>query len=183
MRTLNANSRLNRQRGAAIVEFAIIFALFIAFIYAIFEFGRMLFIYSSMQEISRRGARAAAIHSIATPIADRKNEIRKLALFGAEMFPGGPEIGYSNVSVRYLRADKVTEITDDKIPVDAGDNLSACVDATRSDVCIKYIEVSVQGVSFTPLIFKAGAMKADKTAHAMPDSTVIVYAESLGFTN
>ncbi|WP_028104177.1 TadE/TadG family type IV pilus assembly protein [Pseudoduganella violaceinigra] len=167
---------LRRQTGAAIVEFAIIGGLLLAFIYAIFEFGRMMFVYNTMQEISRRGAREATVRWVSDAAA-----IKSVALFGATTLPGGPEITSSNISIRYLRANGVDEVT--TVPLDAGDNLSACNDITRTTECIMYVEVSVKNVQFSPLIFKAGAVTTSRPTNAMPQATTIVYAESLGFTN
>lgn len=167
---------LKRQTGAAIVEFALIASLLLAFIYAIFEFGRMLFVYNSMQEITRRGAREATVRWV-----DQTATIKSLALFGANTLPGGPEITSSNIYIRYLQSNGIDEVT--LTPTDAGDNLSACNDATRTTECIKYVEVSVKNVDYTPLIFKAGTTTSWKPVNRLPQATTIVYAESMGFTN
>ncbi|SFF92667.1 TadE-like protein [Duganella sp. CF458] len=167
---------LARQTGAAIVEFAIIGGLLLAFIYAIFEFGRMLFVYNTMQEISRRGAREATVRWVSDSAT-----IKSVALFGASTLPGGPEITTSNIFIRYLRANGVDEVS--ATPLDAGDNMSACNDVLRSSECITYVEVSVKNVEFAPLIFKAGAVTTSRPINAMPQATTVVYAESLGFTN
>jgi Flp pilus assembly protein TadG len=176
MRTLARHFSKKRQTGAAVVEFAIIGSLLLAFIYAIFEFGRMLYVYNTMQEISRRGAREATVRWVSDSAA-----IKSFALFGAATLPGGPEITSSNIFIRYLRANGVDEVT--AVPLDAGDNLSACNDATRTTECIMYVEVSVQNVVYTPIIFKAGAVTVSKPANTLPQATTVVYAESLGFTN
>ncbi|WP_426338732.1 TadE/TadG family type IV pilus assembly protein [Pseudoduganella sp. S-14] len=178
MRTLAKRPSLKRQRGVAIVEFAIIASLLLAFIYAIFEFGRMMYVYNTMQEISRRAARAATVRWISSSdIA----AIKSTALFGASVLPGGPEIRDSNIFIRYLRSNGVDEVSSP--PIDAGDNLSACNDALRTSECIMYVEVSVKNVEYKPLIFKAGAVTATRPTNAMPQATTVVYAESLGFTN
>ena len=176
MRTPARLSNLKRQSGAAIVEFAIIGSLLLAFIYGIFEFGRMMFVYNTMQEISRRSAREATVRWVSDSAA-----IKSFALFGASTLPGGPEITDANIFIRYLRSNGVDEVS--ATPLDAGDNLSACNDATRTTECIMYVEVSVRNVEFKPLIFKAGAVTATRPANAMPQATTVVYAESLGFTN
>jgi Flp pilus assembly protein TadG len=167
---------LKRQSGAAIVEFAIIGGLLLAFIYAIFEFGRMMFVYNTMQEISRRGAREATVRWVSDSTA-----IKNVALFGATTLPGGPEITQSNIFIRYLRSNGIDEVT--TTPLDAGDNMAACNDVTRTSECIMYVEVSVKNVEYKPLIFKAGAVTTSRPTNAMPQATTVVYAESLGFTN
>ncbi len=176
MITLARCPSLKRQSGAAIVEFAIIGGLLLAFIYAIFEFGRMMFVYNTMQEISRRGAREATVRWVSDSAA-----IKNVALFGATTLPGGPEITQSNIFIRYLRSNGIDEVT--TTPLDAGDNMAACNDVTRTAECIMYVEVSVKNVEYKPLIFKAGAVTASRPTNAMPQATTVVYAESLGFTN
>jgi hypothetical protein len=176
MKTLARHPKMKRQHGAAIVEFAIIGGLLLALILAIFEFGRMLFLYDTMQEISRRGAREATVRWI-TDTTTIKNK----ALFGAATLPGGPEITDANIFIRYLRANGVDEVTNP--PLDAGDNLSACNDITRTADCIMYVEVSVKNVQYAPLIFGPRTMTATQTSYALPQATTVVYAESLGFTN
>jgi Flp pilus assembly protein TadG len=176
MRNRARPNSLKRQCGAAIVEFAIIGSLLLALIYAIFEFGRMMYVYNTMQEISRRGAREATVRWVTDSAA-----IKSIALFGASTLPGGPEITDSNITIRYLRANGVDEVS--TTPADAGDNMSACNDATRTTECIMYVEVSVTNVQYRPLIFKAGAVTATRPVNNMPQATTVVYAESLGFTN
>ena len=176
MRNPPRSSRPPRQTGAAIVEFAIIGSLLLAFIYAIFEFGRMMFVYNSMQEISRRGAREAAVRWITETSA-----IKNVALFGASTLPGGPEVTQSNIYIRYLRANGVDEVSNP--PSDAGDNMAACSDVTRAAECIMFVEVSVRNVEYKPMIFNPAAMTTSRRSSAMPKATTVVYAESLGFTN
>jgi len=176
MNRLARHPSLKRQTGAAIVEFAIIGGLLLAFIYGIFEFGRMMFVYNSMQEISRRGAREATVRWVSDAAA-----IKSAALFGASTLPGGPEITSANIFIRYLRSNGVDTVS--AVPADAGDNLAACNDVTRTSECIMYVEVSVQNVVYTPFIFKAGSVSVSKPANTLPQATTVVYAESLGFTN
>lgn len=176
MRNLARHSSLKHQTGAAIVEFAIIGSLLLAFIYGIFEFGRMMFVYNTMQEISRRGAREATVRWVSDTTA-----IKSAALFGASVLPGGPEITDANIFIRYLRSNGIDTVS--AVPLDAGDNLAACNDVTRTTECIVYVEVAVKNVEYRPLIFKAGAVTTSKPLNTMPEATTVVYAESLGFTN
>lgn len=176
MRTPAFKTSLQRQSGAAIVEFALICAIFIALIIATIEFGRMLYVYNSMQEISRRGAREATVRWISDSAA-----IKSAALFGANTLPGAPEVTNSNIFIRYLRANGIDEVT--TTPLDAGDNLAACNDVTRTAECITYVEVSVRNVTYTPLIFNPASVTTSRPNVSLPQATTVVYAESLGFTN
>lgn len=49
------------QSGLAMVEFAIIGAVFFVVLFAVVEFGRTLFVINTLTEVTRRGARMAAV--------------------------------------------------------------------------------------------------------------------------
>lgn len=50
-----------RQRGAAVVEFALVAMIFFILLIGIFEFGRVMFTWNSAVEATRRGARLAVV--------------------------------------------------------------------------------------------------------------------------
>lgn len=60
MKTSSAITR-PRRRGAATVEFALISIAFFLLLIGIIEMGRALFIFNSAAEVTRRGARTAAV--------------------------------------------------------------------------------------------------------------------------
>ena len=163
-------ARLQRQRGAAIVEFALICMLFFTLVLGIIELGRMLYLYNTMQEVTRRGAREAVIRWV-----DEGAAIRRLALFGGSTLPAAPELTTSNITIKYLNAAG-NEVTN--LPLDAGDNMSACNDALRVNDCIYSVSVSLDNVTFVPLVSLFGMLNI-----AMPTTKVVMYAESLGFSN
>jgi len=49
------------QAGATVVEFALVLITFLAFMFAILDFSRMLFTWSAVNEATRAGARYAAV--------------------------------------------------------------------------------------------------------------------------
>lgn len=53
--------RVSGQRGAAIVEFALVASIFFMLLLLIFEFGRLMFNWNSAVEATRRGARLAIV--------------------------------------------------------------------------------------------------------------------------
>ncbi len=50
-----------RQQGLTTVEFSIIGTLFFIVLFAVIEFGRMLFVWNTLTEATRRGARVAVV--------------------------------------------------------------------------------------------------------------------------
>lgn len=161
--------RRARQRGVAAVEFALVSLLFFTVLFGILEFGRMLYVYNTLQEVTRRAAREAVVRWI-----DQGSTIRTLALFGAATLPGAPEIGAANIRIEYLKKDGGVV---DSPPLDPGDNLSACGDATRTANCIDSVRVSVNNVVYTPAVGLFSMFSV-----ALPASSVTMHAESLGFT-
>jgi hypothetical protein len=57
----------HKQKGAEVVEFAVVALLFFAVLFAIIEFGRALFVWNALTEATRRGARMAAICPVGDP--------------------------------------------------------------------------------------------------------------------
>lgn len=55
------------ERGAAAVEFAIVLVVLLLIIFAIIDFGRLLFVSQSMKAASREGARAGVVASTPAP--------------------------------------------------------------------------------------------------------------------
>jgi len=53
--------RIQQQRGLFAVEFAIVSVVFLIVLLMVMEFGRLLFVWNVVDEITRRGARLAAV--------------------------------------------------------------------------------------------------------------------------
>jgi len=70
----------SRQKGIALVEFAIVGALVLLMIFAVLEISRAIFVANALTEATRRGARVAAVCPIDDPA------IAQVATFNA---PGG----------------------------------------------------------------------------------------------
>lgn len=88
------------QTGTTTVEFAIVGLLAMVVLFAVIEFGRLVFVVNALNEATRRGARMAVVCPINDPA------IAQVAVFNA---PGGsgasPVVGgltTSNVDIRYL---------------------------------------------------------------------------------
>ena len=161
-------SQNHRQRGAAAVEFAIVCLLFFTILFAILEFGRMLYVYNTMQEVTRRGARAAVVRWV-----DQTAAIKSIALFGGASIPAGAEVAAGNITIEYL--NKAGAVAAPQ-PSDPGDNLSACGDSTRTTECIYSVRVSIVGVSYSPMVSLFSFLGI-----ALPPSAVTMHAESMGF--
>lgn len=161
-----------QQRGAALVELALVASAFLLLLVTVLEVGRIMFVYNSLQEVARRAAREATLHWVTS--TDQAT-VKSLALFGGTALPGGPEITSASITIEYLKAngDTVTSF-----PSDASDNLSACSDATRTDNCVYSVRVSITNARYTPLLSLFGSSVAYFT---LPSTSVTMHAESMGF--
>jgi hypothetical protein len=65
-----------RQSGLAAVEFAIVGMLTMTIIFALLEVSRAMFVFNALDEVTRRGARMAAVCPLNAPA------IKQVALFG-----------------------------------------------------------------------------------------------------
>jgi len=81
----------SRQLGTTTVEFAIVGLLVITLLFAVIEFGRILFTLNMLQEGARRAARVAAVC-----------EVGNAAVANAAVFMDLPGFSTSNVVVEYL---------------------------------------------------------------------------------
>ena len=162
-------SPYDKQQGVAAVEFALICMLFFTILFAILEFGRMMYVYNTMQEVTRRGARAAVVRWV-----DQTAAIKSIAFFGGTAIPAGVEVTPADMTIEYLNQAGGTSSPQ---PTDPGDNLSACGDALRTAECIYSVRVSITGVSYSPMVGLFSFLGIN-----LPPARVIMHAESLGFT-
>ncbi|MGJ0484882.1 MAG: TadE/TadG family type IV pilus assembly protein [Methylomicrobium sp.] len=155
------------QRGAAMVEFAIIGLLFFMMLFGIIEFGRAFFTYNALLEATRRGARVAAVCPVDSTGIDH---VKEITVFDT---PGGSSttllgLSLSNVSVKYYDKDMALVSVPGSVSV---------TDPLYST--IRFVEVSLDQSDsnaffhrlFIPLFFSI--LKA-------PPLTTVLPSESLG---
>lgn len=186
-----------RQRGAATVEFALVAVLLMVLLLGIVELGRFLYLFNTVQEVTRRAAREAVVRDFITD----QGKIRRAAVLqdegstGTVALPAGGEITNWVVSIEYLNASFGSA---SPLPTDPGDNISACLDSLRVSSCIRYVRVKVctqsaescDPVQYVPMIGLfvpdssnplAGMQKINLGVD-IPGSTVTMPAESLGYS-
>lgn len=167
LKTTNRN--IHHQRGVATLEFAIIAMLLFTIMFGIFEFGRLLYVYNTVQEVTRRAAREAVVRWTDTA---SQNTAKSLALFGAANLPAGAEITTANIRINYLTGGGVNPTP---FPASPADNISACL--SGPDGCIEFVQVSIVGATYIPVIGLFQFLSVP-----IPASTVTMPAESLGYT-
>jgi hypothetical protein len=142
----------NRDGGTFTVEFAIVAAALFIVLFAVIEVAHILWIWNTATEATRRGARVAAVCPINHPA------VAEIAVFGP---PGGgtdspilQDVSTGNVAVAYLDEDGTAETVFEEI---------------------RYVRVSLNNYTFTPLI---PFVNVDIT---LPPFETTIPSESLGY--
>jgi Flp pilus assembly protein TadG len=120
---------LTRMRGTTSVEFAIAALVTLVILFAVIEFGRLLFVRAMLEEGARRGARLAAVCPVGDPYVIAAT--RFAASDGSSRF--APDLTSEQVVLQYLDA--------------AGTPTNTLVD-------IRFVRVSIEGYTmpvFIPL--------------------------------
>jgi Flp pilus assembly protein TadG len=86
-----------KEKGTVIVEFAIIAVLMFVVLFAVMELARVIWIWNTLDEATRRGARVAAV----CPIADEL-KVRRATVFA------DPDSGTTSPIIRGLNTSHVT---------------------------------------------------------------------------
>ncbi len=119
----------HKVKGTTVVEFAIVGVLFFVVLFAVIEFGRALFVWNTLTEATRRGARIAVVCPV------NHSAIRRVAVFNNASSGGGSPIltGLSpaNVAVDYLDVNGA---------------------ATAAFTAIRYVRVRIVGFQHSILI-------------------------------
>jgi len=154
-----------QQQGVATVEFAIVGALTLLLIFAVIEFGRLVFVWSSATDAARRGVRVAVV----CPVNDQA--VRNVTVFNAASTAGASRLlsgmSTANVTVDYL---------------DGGGNVLNCTGCNCDNSCgdapyvsIRYVQVSINNYQHTLLLPPPFNVTLD-----MPPFTSTLPRESLG---
>jgi hypothetical protein len=144
-----------KQRGIAVVEFAVVGAVGIMIIFAVLEIARAVFVYNALAEATRRGARMAVVCPINDPA------IAQVATFNAS--------GAGNTSPFVYQLDTTDFV------LEYLDRTGAIIGDTGANFrLIRYIQVRVVNFQHELLIPFANA------TFTMPEFSTTLPRESLG---
>lgn len=179
-KTFEMNTR--RQSGVMAVEFALIAVVFFTLLLGIIEFGRFMYLWNTVQEVTRNAARAAVVSDFSVASVDRiqRDAIFRSGTSGTVWLPAGSELTNLNVNIQYLNQAQVPA---SPMPSSPADNLAACMDITRINSCIRFVEVNVcqqdkqdcDPIQYVPMVGLFTIFAID-----IPGSSVRMPAESLG---
>lgn len=168
-----------RQGGVAMVEAALLIGLFFTLLLGVFELSRLLFLWNTLANVTRR---AAATVAVSAPSADHSAALTGVAFGGVPL--SVPSIDGSYFRVEYLNAATQAVAT----PVSATDNLRNCAqDPQGASGCARYVRVRLcepdlgsdcAQVSFQPLFLVAGVGAIEIR---FPTFETVVPVGSLGY--
>ena len=98
----------SRQRGANIVEFALVATVFLTLLLGIMDFGRMLLMWNSAAEATRWGARIAVV------CANGNSDADNLAMTRAKMKKILPQLADANIVIEWQNPQGVVDNSCDK---------------------------------------------------------------------
>lgn len=179
--------RTSRARGAAAVEFAIVCTVFLALLFALIEYGRLLFLWNILPEVTRRAARAAAVTDFGDAAA--MQALRQAALFnnGGGPLPLASNVDSTSIRIEYLWQDSAGATHAlPVLPACPAANRVNCARTPHGPACIRFVRVSLcdaagancPALDYQPLLpMLLGSMLPDK----LPRATATLPAESLGY--
>ncbi len=161
------------------VEFALVAALLLPMLFGVMELGRVLFVWNSAQEVTRRAARDAAVQGL-TPLTQYDAVLQPGASSGTVSFPGVGEITNWTVMIQFMSGDfgALTATAPPTNPAlnqaNCAQGISPCVTAVQASLCTPGT-VPCQPVPYLPIGIFGNVFQL-----FLPLSTVTLPLESAG---
>jgi hypothetical protein len=194
---MSANKRIDsrhaeRQTGAALVEFALISFVLFAVLFAVLEVAHAIYLWNTLQEVTRRAASAAT----ATDFSDQgaMDRVRQGAIFrtsSGTLLLGKP-VTDAHVRIDYLSLARdgngvltLTPLGAGLLPACPARNMLNCTADPYGNNCIRFVRVRIcaadgdastcNAVPYSPFTLFPGFTMS------LPTATAIVKAGALGY--
>ena len=130
------------QKGTAAVEFALLALVFFTFVFGIIEVARLMFVYNTLQEVTRRAAASAA--NVYPGDTSAIAAVKQDAVFRNS--PGelvlAPPVTDQHIRLSYLTFD-LSVIPESSWPANAAKNRQICSTNPHADNCIRFVQAQV----------------------------------------
>lgn len=176
---------IGARHGTASIEFALVCLVFLPFLFAVFEYARVMFLWNTLPQVTRRAARAAAITDFSD--AGAMQALRQAALFSnTGPLPLAPNVRSANIRIDYLWQDTAGNLgVLPLLPACPLANRINCLRDRYSSNCISFVRVRICGdgadcpaLALEPMMpSPLGAI----TPPTLPRAGTLVAAESLGY--
>lgn len=179
------------QGGVVAVEFALVVVVFFLFVFSIMEVSRALYLWNTLQEVTRRAARDAAVTDFSDPSA--MEMVKRTAIFRTS--PGTLTLG-APVNEQYVRIDylslqndtnrnlKQVAIPTGALPACPARNRLICTARPGDPGCIRMVRVRIcapgGGSECAPVPYEPMFPLVSLGIH-LPASETVVRAQSLGY--
>jgi len=169
------------------VEFALLVLFFLALIFGVLEMARLVYLFNTLQEVTRRAASIAASSAFDQ---DTQDSIRRRALFAdsnGNLVLGRP-ITFEHLQLEYLSLSRtgtgslaMQPIT--AMPADPVQNRLNCLANPYADNCIRFVRVRVcqpDAAGCTPVPYEMLFPLVNLTGLVLPRSTTTAPAQTMG---
>lgn len=178
------------QRGATVAEFALTVVMFLGALFFVIEAMRVLYLWNTLQEATRRAAYLAAVSDFSNPAV--MDAIRQSAVLrgGAGHLPLGAPVSDAHIRIDYLSLTRsadggslaMTPIPAANMPACPARAHFNCVANPYGPSCIRFVRARLcapgtdcDAVNYQPIFPLTGIH------HALSQATTIAKAESLGY--
>lgn len=182
----------SRQLGATAVEVALLFILFFLVVCFTLELARLMYVYNTLQEVTRRAAHELVNTAPADPDSAGILAARRRAIFqetGNELVLASP------VTIDHVRVDYQSLIRDPSdgtlqrvatspLPASAAVNRKICMADPNNEGCVRFVRVRIcepGDVNTCSRVEYKPAFPLVTLAIKLPTSSTVAPAESLGF--
>jgi hypothetical protein len=186
MRSHPLQPSLTGRRGAGnvTVELAVVLSILLLLILGTLEVARALYLFNTVQEVTRAAARQASVTDFSDSAA--VEAVKRSALFGGSTLPLAPEIGIDNVRIEYLAQSATgAAVPLVQLPACPQRNLVNCALNQQGGSCIAYVRVSIcvaGGGDCTALPYRSMTGMLPRFANMrVPPAATLVKAERLGY--
>lgn len=185
--------RILRQAGVAAIEFALLAGIFFTFVFGIIEVARLMFVFGTLQEVTRRAAAAAA--NVYPSETTAIKQLKQNAIFrsGPGQLVLAAPVSDANVSIEYLALVRdpasnelsLANIGTGDLPSSPAQNRQVCMRNPNAANCIRFVQVSICVSGSAGNCMPVTSTSLLPLAHlAVPlhKATTIVPVESFGYT-
>jgi Flp pilus assembly pilin Flp len=184
-------SRKRLQQGATAVEFGLVIVAFFMVVFGILEVARLIFLFNTLQEVTRRAATAASNTDFTS--TSELAEIRQSAIFRDSA--GGlvlmNELTYESIRIDYMSLNRDTDgtltmvaIPANILPSSPADNRKKCLIDPNSPSCIRIVRVRVCQSRISPdcepMQFQSSFPLLFTFTMPLTRATTLAKAETLG---
>lgn len=177
---------LRRRRGSVLVEFALLSGFFFLFVLLVMEVARFTYLWNTVQQVTWRAARAAAITDFSDQAAMGALRQRALLRNGPGELPLSGGIVAAHIRIDYLSASAAGVLQPvAPMPADPGANLAICVNDPHAAGCIRFVRARLctpaQDDSCAPVPYAPMLNLLAAGGITLAPAAVVARAESLGY--